>query len=140
MKLELRHIAPYLPYGLKVLRPDGRTILPVTGLETSGDTFILQFKEGTGRWSYGGPEKTKPILRPLSDLTKEIEHNGERFVPVEVVYGNQEWKRQQDSVRIEEVVRGTAQWNTMRKLLEWHFDVFGLIESGLAVGINTIES
>lgn len=27
-------------------------------------------------------EDVFPILRPLSDLTKEIEHNGEKFVPI----------------------------------------------------------
>ena len=27
-------------------------------------------------------DKFKPILHPLSDLNKEIEHNGERFVPL----------------------------------------------------------
>jgi hypothetical protein len=31
-----------------------------------------------------GIEKIKPILRPLSDLTKEIEVNGEKFIPIEL--------------------------------------------------------
>jgi hypothetical protein len=26
----------------------------------------------------------------------------------------------------------------MQKLLEWHFDIFGLIKEGLAIDINTI--
>lgn len=28
-----------------------------------------------------------PILRPLSDLTKPIDHNGEKFVPIERILG-----------------------------------------------------
>lgn len=36
----------------------------------------------------------KPILRPLSDLTKEIEHKGEKFVPIikliEIAFGGEE--------------------------------------------------
>lgn len=27
-------------------------------------------------------DRIKPYLRPLSDLTKEIEHNGEKFIPL----------------------------------------------------------
>lgn len=28
----------------------------------------------------------------------------------------------------------------VKKLLEWHFDVFGLIESGLAIDVTTLET
>jgi hypothetical protein len=28
---------------------------------------------------------------------------------------------------------------TVEKLLEWHFDIYGLIEAGLAIDINTLE-
>lgn len=28
----------------------------------------------------------------------------------------------------------------MQKLIEWHFDVFGLIEKGLAIDINTLKN
>ena len=30
-------------------------------------------------------------------------------------------------------------YQEVQKLLEWHFDVFGLIEQGLAIDINTIK-
>ena len=30
-------------------------------------------------------------------------------------------------------------YQEMCKLLEWHFDIFGLIEKGLAIDINTLN-
>ena len=51
--------------------------------EEEGD-FLL----GSGQNSIGYPiddiylSEVKPLLRPMSDLTKEIKHNGERFVPI----------------------------------------------------------
>jgi hypothetical protein len=73
MKLELKHLAPYLPYGLKVSKDDwGKTFKmdsDGTTLNCVGIDFVI-FKQA------------KPILRPLSDLTKEIEHNGKKFIPI----------------------------------------------------------
>lgn len=87
----------------------------------------------------------KLCLRNLSDLTKEIEHNGERFVPIRwfelngyapaglemdgetFVFG--------DSIMwsVEEI-----HYNMVQKLFEWHFDIFDLIPQGLAININQL--
>ena len=66
MKLELKHLAGYLPYGLKYKD------IP------KGFDGIRELDIKTFDWCL---ENGKPILRPLSDLTKEIEVNGEKFVP-----------------------------------------------------------
>lgn len=143
MNLELKHLAPYLPYGLKVgwnnifhemisLKSNERCQLV--------DNFTDEI--------YGIKlVHIKPILRPLSDLIKEIEHNGERFVPLEKleveganigsnivgivisIVEDYEWIYLQD-----------VQNNITQKLFEWHFDVFNLIEKGLAIDINTLKS
>ena len=60
-----------LPYGLKVKEVD----LDVT-FNYSAKTYILMSMLD---WD----NSYQPILHPLSDLTKEIEHNGEVFVPME---------------------------------------------------------
>jgi len=79
--------------------------------------------------------KLKPIFRPLSDLTKEIEHNGVKFIPAQklgesgFVFPGHTWVH---------MVLELPYW-VIEKLIEWHFDVFGLIEKGLAIDINTIE-
>ena len=82
-KLELKHLATYLPYGLKIKLPYGILTLGNHPNVHKDDQLI----------NYGSViiDQLKPILRPLSDLTKEIEHNGERFVPLmrlfEIAFG-----------------------------------------------------
>ena len=67
MELQLKHLAPYLPYRLKVTKDDWGRVFKMdndgTTLNCIGIDYILNIN-------------AKPILRPLSDLTKEIEVNG----------------------------------------------------------------
>lgn len=56
-----------LPYGVKVLWRDGEIVT----LEPRISHFI-----------FDNNEHTKLILRSLPDLIKEIEHKGEKFVPI----------------------------------------------------------
>lgn len=65
-KLELKHIAPYLPYGLKV--EFNRKIYP-----KKRECQVLTIN--TLRLCEEAPSKfsIKPLLRPLSDLYKEID-------------------------------------------------------------------
>lgn len=136
MELELKHLAPYLPYDLMFYYEalDGTPALPwkLTSNTIEGAVFY----------------QNKPILRPLSDLTKEIEVNGKKFIPLEVVLSisaNEERALE---------IYGTIPdyWNhftaieprywdywIVQKFLEWHFDVFGLIPQGLAYDINKID-
>lgn len=78
-ELTIEHIAPYLPYGLKCQVTDkGELKIATLNAIYTDNTYvfsdIIESEQGF--------EDIKPILRPLSDLTKEIEHNGERFVPI----------------------------------------------------------
>jgi len=167
MKLELKHLSPYLPYELKIRC--GEISHPIL---TCSDTneFEIAIKEVFINSAY------KPILRPLSDLTKEIEINGEKFVPIVELakknsyYGINEVEqvfvssdcycvRYLDNENIErqfEYCNGENKnffvycvWNGLRcdcynvlslyqYLLEQHFDIFGLIEKGLAIDIYSL--
>ncbi len=147
MKLELKHLAPYLPYGLKGVYNDNE-IMTLSALITEPDydaelVTIYHFLPQD-------ENSCKPILRPLSDLTKEIEYNGEKFIPAKKI-GMDVWRSEKEASRY---VNGmdyrmlfgnvwhnpmTLHYSTTVKLLEWHFDVFGLIEAGLAMDINKIE-
>jgi hypothetical protein len=80
--------------------------------------------------------KFKLLLRPLSDLTKEIEHNGERFVPIE---------RLSERCELQHKLFGIQNTLDLRvvdyqKLLEWHFDVFSLLDSGDALPLTAPPS
>ena len=77
-KLELKHLAPYLPYGLKMILEKSGDIRELNGLFIDLGELRFHFNvinRGQRLWNY------KPILRPLSDLTKEIEVDGEKFMP-----------------------------------------------------------
>ena len=120
MKLELKHLAPYLPY--QVLVGDGRT------------PFELTEYNFTNVYPY----ITSLYLRPLSDLTKEIEVNGERFVPREKIAVHLFEYDFLAMVINRKNTKGIPFW-VVQKLFEWHFDVFGLIEAGLAISYNDLK-
>lgn len=79
-----------------------------------------------------------PILRPLSDLTKEIEHNGEKFVPIDLLrkdgyYIGEDWIIE----NFKDVENSS--FGFIQKLLEWHFDAANLIEKGEAIDVNSLN-
>jgi hypothetical protein len=118
MKLELKHLAPYLPYELKY---------------KFNNTIYYYQHCSTREFDY---ENSRPILRPLSDLQKEIEVNGEKFVPQKKMpYLDFDWLI--TSVNPQEFVMKNN-YEDILKLFEWHFDIFGLIKNGLAIDINTL--
>ena len=129
MKVELKHLAPYLPYNIDIACPEGvgkmlslnkeigdLTIKNDNGIDVSAD-FGENFE-----WSFGS---VRPILRPLTDIYNEeykkllisceTEHDVFNFI-------HQPLKQSYEDVQV---------------LLQNHFDVFGLIEKGLAIDINT---
>ena len=86
----------------------------------------------------------QPILRPLSDLTKEIEHNGEKFVPIrKLLEANSFNLEKMETEYINSFAKSMVEiqmaYDDAQLLLRWHFDIFGLIEKDLAVNINTLS-
>lgn len=171
MELELKkHLAPYLPYCLKMKSPNGfrpnvKESTGVSGIVYLTGDLYADIENDT----FNG-EVFKPILRPLSYLTKEIEVNGKKFVPlVEIIkYLNFKFLRYEikdnslDVVFDNKLQTKERFWfsnfkvtsfycsnmnklmykdiyGAINKLFEWHFDVSGLIEKGLAVDINTLK-
>lgn len=141
MELEVKHLAPYLPYGLK-LQYVVRGVVQSTGIMRSISHNDFETHPTMVNINYQGEEHIwmfRPILRPLSDLTKEIE---EKFVPIEKC-GYCSLEDCTNESEIEEItsshILGFMPFNYFDKLLEWHFDVFGLIPNGLAIDINTLE-
>lgn len=122
-KLDLKHLAPYLPYGLKVkwhpedIKPH---IYEMISLSDGQINQILSFN------------CCSPILKPMSDLhanetiksiaSEQTYSNNDDYL-IQRDYNSKSYKSYQFTI-----------W-----LIENHFDVFGLIEKGLAIDINTIE-
>jgi len=131
MKLELKHLCSYLPYGLML---SAEYMWPGCKIPLVVANYSSDMRNGINA-TEAIERGAKPILRPLSDLTKEIEHNGERFVPVI------EWGWVEDINRFNHnyfKYRFESYWK-FEQLINHHFDVFGLIEKGLAIDINTLE-
>jgi len=136
MKLELKHLAPYLPYQLKMV--DETMIHDELWYCNKYDVVLYtsEYEVGYGHYDYEALEH-KPILRPLSDLTKEIEHNEEKFVPTDKLAIHL-FDDTTASCIISGNINGIPYW-VMEKLFEWHFDVFRLIDEGLAININKLN-
>ena len=121
MELELKHLAPYLPYGLEIINNVNK--------KRELTIYYLNY------WKESGVE-LKPILRPLSDLTKEIKHDGDKFTPCTDYYYIKD-ELEELSTLDSSYIRYTR-YNVVKVLFELHFDFFGLIEKGLAIDINTL--
>jgi len=124
-KLELKHITPYFPYELDVIY-EGEKWLMHALFNTSIGLINESNDDPMDAAVQAMYESVKPILRNLSDLTKEIEHNGEKFVPKDKLEGTLPKDIQY------------MYWMQMQKLFEWHFDVFNLLSKNLAIDINTL--
>lgn len=153
-KLELKHLAPYFAYGLNFKAKEKGMYWKYPNHMNEG--FIFEFdifdtpkKLSIGRDGFTWLDQllydSNPILRQLSDLTKEIEVNGEKFVPrdtdllgkyeILVIGGKFDFF---DGMGSNENIFDLP-YEAFEKLFEWHFDVFGLIEAGLAIDINTLQ-
>ncbi len=142
-ELTLKDIAGYLPYGLMVQELHNGKIGFVNDLYQLHPNYInddikisYDHSDGNHIWMI------KPILRPLSDLNKINRLRGWAFVPTEWINDNcifeidkdldfitQNWSQTINLTEVHEIIE---------KLYEWHFDIHGLIESGLAIDLNTI--
>jgi hypothetical protein len=119
MKLELKHLAPYLPYdvNIKIINTN-RNYKVNTIKKLSNQLFSDYFLKSATIF--------KPILRPLSDLINSNvkDEHGE---PIDYEYKSLSLIQLNAYYKIE-------------LLFKNHFDVFGLIEKGLAIDVNTLES
>jgi hypothetical protein len=120
--LELKHLAAYLPYNIEI---EHATMF--SGKKEISELRSLNERSvEIGHRMYVEISNCKPLLRPLSQLTQEIEHNGERFVPMDLLA--------EDSCFYfdKEYVLRQPYW-VVEKLLSWHFDIYQLLENNLAI-------
>lgn len=158
-QLTEKQLYPYLP-DLKIKWDGDEKIFGIT-TEVEIDykknlyplaTLIYTIKQNKGWW--------KPILRPLSSITKEIEHNGERLVPIERLF--EMWARNKKhdrheydidikphfiycthpataetlAISMNDIFQNSA-W-VVFKLFEWKFNVFNLPQE-LWIDVETLE-
>ena len=157
MELEIKHmerlrqINNYITY-----RPRVKTPIGVGTILLDQNCYRIEYDNGNYEnlikslsfWK----DNFKLCLNTISDLTQEIEVNGEKFYPLEKLTeifggrpisfdGNCFYTTINKSVvrKKEDVVPlHFSQLDAFNKLFEWHFDVFGLIEKNLAININNL--
>lgn len=117
-KLELKHLAPYLPYGLKIMNTNTNEheweMCLSDAIQGAKNDILEVLTVGY----------QKPILRPLSDLTK----------------GDVAYLGYNSSAKcIMDILEGDISYHKFEWLSSKHFDVFGLIEVGLAIDKNSIK-
>jgi len=129
--LELKHLAAYLPYNVQI-----------SYLLLDGQKSILDFEAA----NFFCSETEKLILRPLSDYKEKIKTvDGCDISIVDYCIDFAECDAEidfinallGDSCSVNEKM-AYAPYSIIQHFCRFHFDVFGLIESGLAIDINTI--
>jgi hypothetical protein len=123
MRLELKHVAPYSPYGLKYICVKG---------DFKGEVGIIYAGSIT---SLLGKTDHKPILRLLSDHEIRLVKYEFHSLGLDTVFN---WGN------ILLILR-KGQYSLLPQslfdvILSNHVDVFSLIENGLAIDINTLNS
>lgn len=169
MKLELKHIAPYLPYGIYYQLKGNYPIKE--GVEHIVENIAKVTTQNFMTVLYDA--NRKPILRPLTDLVKEINIDGNILnplvilckdfgsrIPYNISFGDEtlmhadndggsKWwfyynkeKKCFELTEDDKEMRSNnlPQYDMMAKLFEWHFDVFELIKIGLAINVNSLTS
>jgi len=165
MKLELKHLAPYLPYQLacKILNHKcdyvGIEYSEINGFYFVGDSLHITYKGGsTGK----DISLFKPILRRLSDLnqselqqivgyifrrTQMIRPKMESvkydkgfitFYDLDTMRNYVAVKPSTDSDTI--VLNMSNSWEDYQIFFKLHVDMFNLIEKGLAIDINALHN
>lgn len=150
-RLTLEHIAPYLPYGvsIEVTKFNKKYITDSWGLKCQSDYLVSEYERGVRSGLM--LSQIKPLLRPLSDLTREITDKWNKFIPTteleKIRKGINIYKPSNYPIEISIQTEDYTQeidlydgYIILQKLFEWHFDVFGLIEKGLAIDINTLNN
>ena len=127
MNLELKHLAPYLPYDLKVKHASKLGNIKKEATLTMADYTWLK-----------NQKYLKPLLKPLSQF--EYDH----IVQVKEHLGLGQWCDDYDQYfdawfdDAESVQKLVLQcpYEIMQFFLECHFDIFGLIDAGLATELR----
>lgn len=149
-KLKLWQVAAYLPYDLQFMHNGEIWLMtsiqriqryPVWA-ECRWDEKKLEYFPETnnkrdgylGKGFYLG--SIKPILKPLNDLSvREFDKLSDLFsnTPSWSTYGRSWCSNGID-------LSGTViEWCVLNKLIEWRYDVFGLISKGLAIDVKNLN-
>ena len=123
MKLELKHIAPYFPFKMKYKNTKNDNIYTMRSL--SSEINMVDFGWGDAMEL----QEVIPIFKPMSELTENEAKDG-HYMSGFSNYG---------ALQILTNNPLLGHYFMVTYLLENHYDIFGLIEKGLAIDINNLK-
>ena len=130
MKLETKHLAPYSPFKLKVLLGKNKRDLTAISLD-SPFVFVTAYV-GSREKQMAGIESIKPVLKPkafLHELQDEIYIRWGGGISKEA---KGYWlKGFTDNLMY--TAYPSLKFDEIEFMAEYHIDIFGLINQGLAV-------
>ena len=160
MELELKHIAPYLPYGLKFqyeskdenwMNKKYTEVLSGVRKDESGDNTVEIQLASHGWATFEFRPDYKPILRPLSELKDDVKFrqllvdqlNDETFKLHYVDDVKQlsliTSSGHRELIYLMNEVCGECSYMIYQFMVENKFDLFNLIPQGLAVDSTTLK-
>lgn len=140
MKLEIKHLSPYLPYNLK-----GQCLhKTIDGVELKNNVFVLDSIDQATQWIYWTHDRLflrqlglrgkgfrpcdfKPLLRPLSDY---VNINSDAMMALNCDVSTQ---INLNEFAMKYISLSSLYYSTYEICLINHIDVFGLIDEGLAL-------
>lgn len=135
-------LAISLPFGLKMQSKINKNeIFNVYGIELNEGLFHAD----TDEYSWYCIDMFKPVLHPMSDLTKTIERNGEKFVPLHRLLEHSSFNlgtmTNKDIMEFADIYSNVdlITVNDLPLYLEWKFDIAGLIDIGEAIDVNILK-
>ena len=133
-KLELKHLAPYLPYSLKVmdLYDNKERFFVGYSINHTEPVKISVYKNllSTGRLL----SEVKPILRPLSDFNTGIAKDIMKDLNCSYLVVSDIWAFEDGSIKFKDL-----RFETYNVMCKKHIDFGGLIKEGYAVNVNSIK-
>ena len=146
--LQIEELACYANYKLKVVVSRENTPRLLTSLSFDSEYAFIKKMDKRGSQMFCLHE-FYPVLRPLYDITNEI--NGRCFIDqfeidedgngTEYDFGNIKLIKTLEDIASSELGHLEVQYlpySVVIKLLKKHYDIFGLINKGFAVDINTL--
>lgn len=168
MKLTIEHIAPFITHGLmvQVTSVDGTELLPLTAIHIKDGYEIAQASNTDYYFGDENDFMIKPIFRKL-DLTVPIKIDGVERIPLielaKIAYPNRNWKINMNVGEASDCDREgffgfhsgdfymsdnagfvVDHIRNQLQLFQWLFkhkyDVFGLIDAGLALDADNLPT
>jgi len=128
MKLELKHLAPYLPYQLMVWNEYSDRKEEMLSCGCSTVECFGRLKTVSDHYDY---DEIKPILRPISDLTKD------NYPEIWETYNLD--LLDMDKFYNHENITSTCSYEFIEELHKHLFDTKGLIKTGVAIDFNSLK-